>query len=131
MQPRVTLTFRMVAPAACLLAGALGCAAPRAGVAPPLPPVRAGDPAPVAAAPSATVPSATPVVLRIEDVGPLARTASERVLAAAAQVQAAEARADETFGEVFLPKLDAFGSIWRSDRRLQIETGFGPLTIAS
>jgi len=69
--------------------------------------------------------------LRIEDVAQLARNASERVLEAAARVRATEAEADATFGEVFLPKIDAVASYWRSDRQLEVTTQLGPLRVAS
>lgn len=119
-QPRVTLSFRWIGPGAFLFLATVGCTA-----------IHAADPPRLESAPSASEPSVAPMFLRIEDVGPLARTASEHVLEAAARVHAAEAHADATLGEVFLPKVDAGGSYWRSDRQLEIKTQFGPLEVAS
>jgi outer membrane protein TolC len=68
-------------------------------------------------------------VLRLDDVIALARGSSEQVLAAAARVRAADARVGATRGNVFLPKVDVFGSWWRSDRALSVDTQVGPLRI--
>ena len=135
MQLRVTLSFRWIGPAAFLLLGTVGCTVTHdAGSArAALPPraVRLAEPPPVESGPSAPAPGAASMRLCIEDVAPLARTASERVLEAAARVHETEAQDDATLGEVFLPKIDAVGSYWRSDRQLEINTQFGPLPIAS
>jgi outer membrane protein TolC len=72
-----------------------------------------------------------PRVLGVDDVVALARGGSERVLAAAARARAADARAAAARGDVFLPKIDVFGSWWRSDRELAVDTDLGPLRIAS
>lgn len=72
-----------------------------------------------------------PLRLTIEDVRARARTASERVLEAEANVRKAKAHEDATFDEVFLPKVDVRGGYVRTDRRLAIETRVAPIQIAS
>ena len=93
----------------------------------------ASSPEPRDVAPAAVTPApaAPPRMLRIDDVITLARAGSERVLAAAARVHAADARVGATRGNVFLPKVDVVGSWWRSDRQLTVDTDLGPLRIAS
>ena len=117
----------VVAPLAAT-AALFGCAAVHG----PAPAVPSADTPPAdAPARAAAVPDAPPRVLRIDDVVALARAGSERVLEAAARVHAAEARVGATRGDVFLPKVDVFGSYWRTDRELSVDTALGPLRITS
>lgn len=135
MQRGVTVSLRWIGPAAILFLGSVGCAATHdAGS------VHGTVPAGTAhvvqslaveSAPPAPAPSGASMHLRIEEVASLARTASERVLEAAARVRETEAQADVTLSEAFLPKIDAVGSYWWSDRQLAITTQLGPLRIAS
>jgi outer membrane protein TolC len=131
MQPLVTLSFWSIGQAAVLCLEIFGCTVIHEDGARPARAVRVTEAPRVEPAPSTPAASPGPMHLRIEDVVPMARAASERVRQAAARVRETEEQADVTLGEVFLPKIDAVGSYWWSDRQLEISTQFGPLRIAS
>jgi outer membrane protein TolC len=80
MQTRVTRSFRLIGLATCLLLGTPGCTGIHDDGALPSRAVRVATPPPVEPAPSAAAPSGTPMLLRIEDIGPRALKAADHRL---------------------------------------------------